>query len=42
MENLIKFCINASEEDFFKYLMLEVALNKQQEKIQNLLKKYSK
>lgn len=42
MEQLINFCIKSSEEDFFKYLMLEVALNRQQQEIQNLLNKYDK
>lgn len=40
MEQLINFCINSSEEDFFKYLMLVVASDKQQQEIQNLLNKY--
>lgn len=40
MEQLIKFCIKSSEEDFFKYLMLAVVSDKQQQKIKNLLDKY--
>ncbi len=40
MEQLINFCLYATEEDFFKYLMLNVAVNKQQQEIQNLLDKY--
>lgn len=40
MKQLINFCINSTEEDFFKYLMLSVALDKQEQEIQNLLDKY--
>lgn len=40
MNKLINFCINSSEEDFFKYLMLVVASDKQQQEIKNLLDKY--
>lgn len=40
IQQLIRFCINSSEEDFFKYLMLSVALNQQEQEIQNLLDKY--
>ena len=37
MEQLINFCIKSSEEDFFKYLMLVVASDKQQQEFQDIL-----
>lgn len=40
MNKLINFCLYATEEDFFKYLMLNVAVNKQEEELKNLIKKY--
>lgn len=41
MQQLINFCIKSSEEDFFKYLMLSAALERDAQEIQNLLDKYS-
>lgn len=40
IQQLINFCINSTEEDFFKYLMLTVAVDKQEQELKNLLDKY--
>lgn len=40
IQQLINFCVNSTEEDFFKYLMLSVAFDNQEQELKNLLEKH--